>query len=124
MRRVRSGIANVKTTTILVEKPYCVYYHWNDNELFYVGSGKSYRPFVTDPRGEYVRIHQLDEFQVEIVCWFDTQVEARQFELQEISRLAPTANIVNNWKRFLLLSKTAQPQRRNRRGFRLNPKRG
>ena len=63
------------------------------DQIFYVGSGARYRPFVPPVRVKWVKFTaEHPVFEVEIVRWFEDQEAAQQFEVEEILRLQPVAN--------------------------------
>lgn len=76
---------------------YCVYYHWVRGIVFYVGKGSSAdRAYTTEGRTDaWKKVAWLttEPYRVQIVAWFATEPAALRFELAEIARLQPEANI-------------------------------
>ncbi len=88
---------------------YCVYYHKHGDRVFYVGAGTSERPFNRNSRTAFwwKFIKKLNnEYEVEIVRWFNTRSQALKFEAQEIARLQPIMNgEMRNYIRGMSLEK-------------------
>lgn len=89
-------------TKEISEKAYCVYYHKNDDVVFYVGAGKSERPYVLAGRSDKWRKHvnslprKTFDVDIEIAAHFPSKQEALRFEREEIKRLKPIANVFDN----------------------------
>ena len=79
---------------------YCVYKHFVNDKLLYIGKGDSRRPFTTSGRNEkwYSVVREAGHFDVEIIAWFKTSDEAGIFEEQQILALQPYANVQFNPK--------------------------
>lgn len=77
---------------------FCVYKHIADGVAFYVGSGRSHRPFVSAGRNGlwHETVGVAGYFEVDIIGWFATQAEALAVERSLIDELRPTANIVHS----------------------------
>lgn len=101
------------------QNKYCVYYHKNKGEVFYIGAGKIDRPFTLTGRSikwrAYVNSLAKKSFQVEIevVRSFTTKTEALRFEKEEIKRLQPNTNVTDNplRKMEILLIRFTRQQR-------------
>jgi hypothetical protein len=86
-----------KNVSVMTDKPFCVYRHNCGGSCFYVGSGTRYRPFVPHGRSpKWIRfVSEHPVYEIEIVKWFDSIEEAKQFEIEEIRKLQPLANSVS-----------------------------
>lgn len=82
---------------------YYVYIHLLDNIPFYIGYGKDRRAYNLYARKrrwlEYVK-DRRDDVQVEIIRWFDTAKEAKNYEiqLQKEMKLQRLSYCGYNWK--------------------------
>ncbi len=80
---------------ILTNK-FCVYTHDIDGVIFYVGKGKSYRPFDALSRSDVWKNHvQLNggEFNVNIIRWYKKENAALSCERRLISKYKPNCNL-------------------------------
>lgn len=77
---------------------YCVYSHSIAGKVFYVGKGKSDRPFARVSRNKaWNKITEAaGSFDVEIIQWFDHNRDALVREAAEIKLSKPAANMVHN----------------------------
>ncbi len=86
---------NTPIISIDSSRRYCVYAHRYRDEIFYVGSGKTVRPFATVGRNvkwkEYV--DQIDSFIIDIMLWTEDRSEAYSKEQELIRTLKPLCNL-------------------------------
>ena len=81
---------------IVHKNKYCVYLHTTpDLGIFYVGKGKSSRPFSQANRNsEWTKVIEKNSgvYEVKVIKWFDNEDDALAFEAKEIKRLQPVTN--------------------------------
>lgn len=81
---------------ILYPNKYCVYGHYVDDKLIYVGFGVSSRPFARANRSVEWAETAANGYDVYIFDWFDSAKEASIVESQLIKRYAPQCNKIHN----------------------------
>ena len=90
---------------------YCVYQHFMDGDLIYIGCGLAHRPFSAESRNSYWRDDTCgNSIDVVIVAWFESKAKAERLEKSMILKLHPSANIVHV-PRLHKFSKPAQTGR-------------
>lgn len=79
---------------------YCVYHHCIGGVVFYIGSGNFSRPFSFKGRGpnwnKFVAESNIEFIEIRIVAVFSKEKEARAFEIEEISKIYPAANMTHS----------------------------
>lgn len=81
---------------------WCVYHHIKDGNVFYVGKGNAMRPFAITGRNDLWKAIALSGergFEVEIVGWYRTSMDAFLAEQLAIREMKPTANITGLFDR-------------------------
>jgi hypothetical protein len=80
---------------IIYKNKICVYAHSISGVIFYIGKGRSGRPFNIDNRNGawHEAVNSAGHFEVNILSWFDDDRAARQAERQQIRHYKPCANI-------------------------------
>lgn len=80
-------------TSVIPAKKWYVYYHIQNGEIFYIGSGKNGRALdVTNRNERWLKLTE-SPYDIKIEHFFDTEKDARSFEVLEINRIRPKANI-------------------------------
>ncbi len=74
--------------------PFCVYGHFCDGEVIYVGSGAVSRPFSTQRSHRWVAVVAGRPVDVVIFDWFESRHDALKAEFALIEMLDPLANII------------------------------
>jgi hypothetical protein len=77
---------------------FCVYYHFINGKLIYIGCGRPARAF--DPIGRnpiwQKMVKRSGSMQVQIIKWFQHLRRAKKFEYEKIKDLQPVCNIHGN----------------------------
>ena len=84
---------------MIIKDTYCVYMHSSNGEVFYVGKGRSYRPFEFSRRNDdWVKFAQSanGEIEVTILEWFDLEDDALLYEAMKIRDMKPACNKLMN----------------------------
>lgn len=88
----------------------CVYSHTIDGDTIYIGKGGTQRPYEFRYRTKrWKDIVGEKPFDVEILGWFDTDREAREFEKKKIQELNPIGNAIHTAHYQAVRTKKAKP---------------
>jgi hypothetical protein len=82
-----------ETSVKLYPKRYCVYFHWVDLKIVYIGMGSSSRPFSINGRTEGWHKITRNGYNVTIYDWYLTSQDALDIEQTLISTIKPMANV-------------------------------
>lgn len=80
--------------TMDFDKPYCVYFHWLDDAIIYVGSGTLSRAFSTTRNSLWEEKTRYRKVQVEIVSLHEDRDLAFGAERRYIELFQPECNIM------------------------------
>jgi hypothetical protein len=81
--------------TIVPHKRLCVYSHSADGKVFYVGQGRSQRPYEQDGRALRWHAHVEESgggYEITIHTWTDDRAEALRIEREMIETHTPLCN--------------------------------
>ena len=85
--------------TIIIDQV-CVYSHWCEDELVYIGKGVPSRPYNFDTRSDLWKSFFKDKkaITVKIIKWFSSNEEAAKYEDELIHLKNPKCNILHTTK--------------------------